>query len=243
LNTNLYSGLAILLPTLNEYDNLRILYPQVRKAFPSATIIIVDDNSIDETRSYLSQMQKHDALLHTILRPYRMGIGSAHMEGLSFAIARDLDFVLTMDADQTHRVEDALALVKAGSAHDLVIGSRYMNSGSITGWSLSRLILTHLGHFATSIFFGSKLDMSSGLRVYRTKAIPFSNMEKNCPSDYEYFFTSAILYLRLNLRIVEVPVKLNERGFGKSKMTLSLMKRGTTRLFLYGFRIKRIEII
>jgi dolichol-phosphate mannosyltransferase len=147
-----------------------------------------------------------------------------------------------MDADQTHRIEDAIAMVNAIGKSDLVIGSRYINSGSISGWSLPRLFLTHLGHLATSIFFGSKIDMSSGLRLYRIATIPISDMEKNCPADYEYFFTSAILYLKLKLHVTEVPVLLNQRGFGKSKMTISLMKRGITRLFLFGFRIKRIKL-
>ena len=237
------SSLAVLLPTLNEYENLRILYPQIRAALPSATIIVVDDNSVDETRCYLSKMQNTDPKLHTILRPHRMGIGSAHMDGLRFAVAHNIDFVLTMDADQTHRLEDALTLVDEIKDHDLVIGSRYIQSRSIKGWSLPRLMLTHMGHFATSIFFRSDLDMSSGLRIYRARTIPIENMEKNCASDYEYFFTSAILYLKLRLRVSQVAVELNSRGFGKSKMTFSLMRRGTTRLFLYGLRLKRIELI
>ena len=243
MNEMTYAGLAVLLPTLNEYENVSILYPQVRKAFPSADIIIVDDNSVDETRNYLVSMQKQDSQLHTILRPHRMGIGSAHLDGIKLSISMKSDLVLTMDADQTHRIEDAIAMVNAIGKSDLVIGSRYINSGSISGWSLPRLFLTHLGHLATSIFFGSKLDMSSGLRLYRIATIPISDMEKNCPADYEYFFTSAILYLKLKLHVTEVPVLLNQRGFGKSKMTLSLMKRGITRLFLFGFRIKRIKLV
>ena len=99
MNEMTYAGLAVLLPTLNEYENVSILYPQVRKAFPSADIIIVDDNSVDETRNYLVTMQKQDSHLHTILRPRRMGIGSAHLDGIKLAISMKSDLVLTMDAD------------------------------------------------------------------------------------------------------------------------------------------------
>ena len=60
------SSLAVLLPTLNEYENLRILYPQIRAALPSATIIVVDDNSVDETRCYLSKMQNTDPKLQKL---------------------------------------------------------------------------------------------------------------------------------------------------------------------------------
>ena len=152
MNKKTYARLAVLLPTLNEYENVSILYPQVRQAFPSADIIIVDDNSVDKTRNYLVSVQKQDSQLHTILRPLRMGIGSAHMDGIRLAISMNSELVLTMDADQTHRIEDAVTMVNAMGNSDLVIGSRYINSRSISGWSLPRLFLTHLGHFATSIF-------------------------------------------------------------------------------------------
>jgi dolichol-phosphate mannosyltransferase len=234
--------LGIILPTINECENLKILYPSLRAAFPAAKILVIDDGSTDGTLAYLDQIERNDENLSSFQRGMRFGIGSAHLEGMRNAILQDLTYVLTMDADGTHSVEDAQKLFSSRHASNLIIGSRYLKGASIRGWSLFRILLTYGGHFVTTLAFFSRLDMSSGLRLYRTDEIPLSNLQKNCPPNYEFFFASILVYKKIGLQIHQVPIRLEARGSGESKMTFGLMRRGVYRLFLYTTRIKRIKL-
>lgn len=233
--------LCIMLPTINESENLAILLPEIRKIFKMASILIVDDNSNDGTRDFLNSWKKQDPKLQVIFRNNRYGIGSAHMLGIEQISNLGFKFLITMDADLTHKVADAKLIFDALLNSDVVIGSRYLGSNDIEGWALHRRMMTKIGHWITVIFFLSNLDMSSGLRGYRLASTPISMLIRNCPSNYEFFFVSTLVFLKSNLRISQVRVVLQERGSGKSKMSLKLTLRGAGQLMLFGLRLRRIK--
>jgi dolichol-phosphate mannosyltransferase len=233
---------VIVLPVLNEVKNLEILLPKIWQILPTVEILVVDDNSQDGTQEYLDSVITSGKKLHHMRRLRKLGIGSAHLAGLEYAISKNYDFVITMDADLTHRPEDLKKFLGAGNGADLLIGSRYLDDSNMLGWSLLRKVLTRLGHFVTLIAFLKNWDMSSGMRMYRTDKIPFSILCSNCPNDYAYFFTSAITYKKLLLKVDQVSIQLDQRNAGKSKMTFALMFRGVTLLALYALRLKRIHM-
>ena len=101
-----------------------------------------------------------------------------------------------MDGDLTHSAKDAYKLLDAIQDNDIVIGSRYLQPKSIEGWSWLRIALTHGGHLITKLFFGSNIDMSSGLRAYRVSQIPFKSIQMNCSENYEFFFTSILVFIK-----------------------------------------------
>ena len=170
-----------------------------------------------------------------------MGIGSAHLDGLIFARGLGADVIITMDADGTHRVEDLVRMLQFKEEFDVLVGSRYLEGGAISRWAFIRILLTKLGHLATYLFFGSRLDMSSGMRAYKTRNISFEDLKALCPSDYSFFFVSLLVMKKSQLRISQIPIILNPRSFGKSKMTLQLMSRGVVTLFKFGLRIRVIK--
>ena len=234
--------IILALPTVNEYQNIRILIPQLRELYQNAVILVIDDNSNDETRGYLESLKLVDENVKTIYRPQRLGIGSAHIAAMYFALESKAKYLITMDADLTHNPFDLFKLLNAIQEHDVVVGSRYLGRSDIKGWSKFRLILTHMGHNMTRIFFKSNLDMSSGLRAYRVAKIPIEAIERNCPLDYEFFFISALVFRKVGMLICQVRVQLSSRGNGKSKMSLKLMARGVKQLLIFGFRLKRIQL-
>ena len=235
------SDLCVLLPTVNELPNLMTLLPQILETFPGASILVVDDGSNDGSREYLKNLQHNSKQIQLFLRPARLGIGSAHLTGIRYASSKGYTYLITMDADLTHRTEDAKLLFKELNNCDVVIGSRYLKNSKIEEWSYLRLIMTRLGHITTKIFFGTNIDMSSGLRGYKLKSIDVDLLEKNCPSNYDFFFVSILLFIHMNLNISSVPAVLNNRSFGKSKMSIRLALSGVLKLFLYGFRLKRVR--
>lgn len=235
------SDLCVLLPTVNELPNLMTLLPQILETFPGASILVVDDGSNDGSREYLKNLQHNSKQIQLVLRPARLGIGSAHLTGIRYASSKGYTYLITMDADLTHRTEDAKLLFKELNNCDIVIGSRYLKNSKIEEWSYLRLIMTRLGHITTKIFFGTNIDMSSGLRGYKLKSIDVDLLEKNCPSNYDFFFVSILLFIHMNLNISSVPAVLNNRSFGKSKMSIPLALSGVLKLFLYGFRLRRVS--
>lgn len=234
--------ILIALPTVNEYQNIRILIPKLRELYQDAVILVIDDNSNDETRTYLENLKIIDENIKTIYRTQRLGIGSAHIAAMNFAVESKTKYLITMDADLTHNPFDVLKLINAIQDNDVVFGSRYLGSRDIRGWSKFRLILTHMGHKMTEFFFKSELDMSSGLRAYRVAKIPIEAIERNCPQNYEFFFISALVFREVGIQIGQVRVQLTRRGDGKSKMSLKLMSRGVRQLLVFGFRFKRIQL-
>lgn len=234
--------ILLALPTVNEYQNIRILIPQLRDLYQDAVILVIDDNSNDETRAYLEGLKIVDDNIKTIYRTQRLGIGSAHIAAMNFALASKTKYLITMDADLTHNPFDVFKLINAIQDHDVVVGSRYLGRNDIQGWSKFRLILTHMGHNMTKFFFKSDLDMSSGLRAYRVAKIPIEAIERNCPQNYEFFFISALVFQEVGVLISQVRVQLTSRGDGKSKMSLKLMARGVRQLLIFGFRLKRIQL-
>jgi len=233
---------CIAIPTINELSNLKVLLPELRRIFPDALILIIDDGSTDGTTEYIEGLQLIQSGYDSISRSTRLGIGSAHILGMQYARQWGFKYLITLDGDLTHRCLDVERVFEQIEDSELVIGSRYLKDSEIVGWSNFRLALTSLGHLATCLFFHSNLDMSSGLRVYRVDYIPFERIVLNCPSNYEFFFISALIYLRSDLRISEVPITLLERNDGKSKMTIGLMLAGIFKLLLFGMRFRKLNI-
>ncbi len=231
---------AIILPTLNEKDNLRELLPNILAISAVTYVIIVDDNSTDGSRDYFNEVNSRK--LHTILREKRLGIGSAHLDGIEYATKLNVKYIITMDADGTHRAEDLKRMINYSEDSDVLIGSRYLRGGEIVNWSVFRNILTRLGHLATYVFFGSETDMSSGMRRYNAMSVPFKSLKLNCPSDYSFFFTSLLVYKYEKLSISQIPIKLSNRIHGSSKMNFRKMVAGVFQLILYGIRVKKIRI-
>jgi len=231
--------IAVILPTLNEKNNLEILIPQILDIEEVSFIVIVDDASTDGSEDYFQR--NVSAKIHVVRRPARLGIGSAHLDGLEYSKNIGCEVAITMDADGTHRIQDLVRMIDYGSYFDVLIGSRYIVGGEINGWSLFRNALTRLGHVATYLFFGSPLDMSSGMRAYRIEQLPFPILRINCPSDYSFFFVSLLVISKINLNIKQIPISLSPRLNGDSKMSLTLMCRGVTTLFLFGLRLKKLK--
>ena len=231
--------IAVILPTLNEKNNLEKLIPRIVEVKEITFVVIVDDASTDGSEEYFQSIVSEK--IHVIRRPARLGIGSAHLDGLEYVKVVGGDIAITMDADGTHRIEDLVQMIHYGNDFDVLIGSRYITGGEIKGWSLFRNVLARLGHVATYSFFGSSLDMSSGMRAYKIEKLPLSILKINCPSDYSFFFVSLLVLSKFNLKIKQIPISLSPRLNGKSKMSPFLMFRGVTTLFLFGLRLQKIR--
>src|SRR2546421_10950990 len=133
---------AIIVPTLQEVDNIVPLVEQIEQTkVPFSEIIFVDDGSTDGTREKISALTTAHRVRLLERDGAERGLAGAIIAG---ANASSADVFVVMDADLSHPPEKIAALVKpivAGEA-DLVIGSRYIPGGATPGWPIWRRFLS-----------------------------------------------------------------------------------------------------
>ena len=222
-------NILFFLPTYNESFNAVSLINKLVFLYPAVEILVIDDGSTDGT---LVEIQECNfANVKLVNRGIKLGIGSAHFYALNYARENKYEILVTLDADGTHNPEDITYLLDQIRTFDIVVGSRFIQPKSISGWNLTRLSLTHLGHMTTKFGLGIPYDCSSGFRAYNISRIAESEMELlHKYSNYDFFYKSLYIFSKQNIKIGEVAIKLNARLSGKSKMSLKLAIIGIARL-------------
>lgn len=223
--------LYVHLPAYNEEKSLPPLLDRFAELFPKLgipyRIVIVDDGSSDRTaevtREYAKKMN-----VELVPHPRNMGLGAAMRTGFEHiaAEARPEDYILTMDADDTHNPEIVPGMMRmAEEGKDVVIASRYEQGGQEVGLALDRKILSRGASGLLGTFFpipGAK-DYTCGFRLYRASIV-----QKAVKGYGERFITTntfvcmaeiLIKLARIGARVGEVPLVLRyDRKQGESKM-------------------------
>lgn len=213
--------LVIFIPTYNERENAGNMYQQLRRLNLDADILFLDDNSPDGTGGMLDELAAADPRLQVIHRPGKLGIGSAHLQGIRRAYQRGYDRLITMDCDFTHNPADIPRFLEHAlkSDCDVVVGSRYLQADSLPGWNALRRALTRLGHFMTHNLLGIPHDATGAFRVYDLKRIPEYFWRDVSSAGYAFFFESMFLLVRNQYQVHELPIVLPARTYGHSKMS------------------------
>ena len=228
----------IFIPTYNEAGNVAALYQEIKRLGLGNDFLLLDDNSPDGTGEIIDRLADADPTVHTIHRSGKLGIGSAHAEGIRWAYKHGYQVLVTMDCDFTHTPASIPDLLKHVHGHHLVIGSRFLEKDSLPGWNLFRRSLTYGGHFMTGLLLGMHLDATGAFRVYRLDAIPQGVFELISSTGYSFFFESLYILWLSGALVKEVPVTLPARIQGNSKMRMQdawksfslLLKLGQRRL-------------
>ena len=225
--------LLIFIPTYNEAENVAPLCRDLTALQLDADIVFCDDNSPDGTGAIIDRLAAELPRVRALHRNGKLGIGSAHRDGIRYAYEHGYDTLLTMDCDFTHQPADVQRLVETAntSRRPVVIGSRYKERNSLPGWNIMRRSLTHLGHFLTVRLLQLPHDATGALRVYRLKSIPQEIFERIRSLGYSFFFESLFVLHRNGFAIEEMPIALPARTYGNSKMSLRETFRSIARLF------------
>lgn len=212
---------CIIIPTLDEAGTIDILCTGIHETIPSSRILVVDDNSNDGTIEKIQALMEQGLPITLIVRPNRMGIGSAHKFGLDWAFVNRFDLAITMDADLTHNPQNLPSMINESSNFDIVVGSRFVPGGGLENWSISRRLLTSVGHLLTKTALRFPFDASAGFRAYNLSSHLIKTVYEAPSDSYSFFLESMTLLVRSGYSIGEIPVKLPKRTYGSSKMQLS----------------------
>jgi len=208
----------VIIPTYNERENVEIIAGRIRATIPEAQLLFIDDNSPDGTGAILDHLASKDQKIAVTHRPRKLGVGSAHLDGLAYAYKIGISIVITLDADLTHSPEDIHGMIKALESADVATASRFHRDGGLDGWNFKRKAMTHAGHILTRVLLGLPSDASSAFRAYRLTTIPQGCFDLVRTSGYSFFYESLKILSMNEISIIDVPVVLPARTYGHSKM-------------------------
>ena len=211
----------IFIPTYNESENIEAIVEQLDALSIEADLLFIDDASPDGTGQILESLKARYPQLRVQHRTGKLGIGTAYQAGIRWAYSQGYQKLITMDCDFTHSPEYIYDFLAHADAADIVVGSRYLQPGSLSTWNKRRLFLTRLGHVLTDQFLGMPYDATGSFRLYRLDRIPVAFLDKVKSPGYSFFFESLFIISQNRFRIQEIPTHLPARTYGHSKMKIS----------------------
>src|SRR5213594_5187159 len=153
--------LAIVIPALNERDNLELLLPAVKEVLGklnvTAEIVVADGGSHDGTREAAERREAR------VVIQQERGYGGALLAGFA---ASSAPYIVTMDADLSHRPMFLEEFWGRRDEAEVLIASRYVLGGR-ADMSRFRRLLSHILNFTYSRVLSFPLrDLSSWFRMY-----------------------------------------------------------------------------
>jgi len=240
----------VIIPTYNEVGNIAQTLAKINEVFAKIKtwqmqVLVVDDSSPDGTANLVKELQKKYSFLKLFLNKRKAGLGGAYLKGMAEAFNNlGADLVFEFDADLSHdpeKIPSMLAKIDQGS--DFVLGSRYIEGGSIpSNWGLHRKFLSVVGNlFIKFIMFDFSIhDWTTGYRAIKKEVYQAVVKEMTSSRFTGYTFQIGFLHqtLRRGFKISEVPFDFKDRVVGKSKIGPEYIKN--TLLFLMKVRIQEI---
>jgi dolichol-phosphate mannosyltransferase len=211
--------LTIIVPTRNEHDNVRPIYYALCHALDSIDweVIFVDDDSRDGTAEAVYALASHDRRVRCIRRIGRRGLASACVEGI---LASSAPYVAVMDADLQHDEQLLPRMFETLMSEpelDAVVGSRYVEHGSIGTWNRQRAFLSRLATRAgRSLLQVPLADPMSGYFMIRREA--FHGSVRRLSNIGFKILLDVVASSPRPLKVKELPFQFRQRLSGESKL-------------------------
>lgn len=211
----------VMLPTFNERENIQKLIPEILSIDPNLSIVVVDDDSPDETWKLVREMAGKEDRIFLIHRTGAKGRGTAGIEGFLYAIRSGVDYILEMDADYSHHPKYIPELVSAMEESDVAIGSRLIQGGEEKGRNIFRTVVTWFANNYIRLIMGVSIkDCTSGYRCFKREVLESVNLDKMVsvgPSIVEEILYACVLR---GYKIKEIAILFEDRVHGETTKTL-----------------------
>jgi dolichol-phosphate mannosyltransferase len=211
--------ILVSLATYNERDNLGPLIHEIHQALPAADVLVVDDASPDGTGRLADELAARDARVRVLHRAGKLGLGTAVVAAMRYAMEHGYDWIINMDADFSHHPRHLPALVAGMARHDVMVGSRYVPGGGTVNWPLSRRVISKGVNAVVRLLMRlPPHDCSGAYRCYRVDLLRKAHLERLVSRGYS--FQQEVLYRcrRAGARIGETPIVFENRRAGASKV-------------------------
>ena len=206
--------------TYNERGNIGAMLDGLLGLRTRCDVLVVDDNSRDGTLDVLAARAAAEPRVGVVVRPGKLGIGSAHKLGWLHARRMGYGRIVTLDADLSHDPADVQRLLDALDAGaDVALGSRFV-PGSKHDYSGLRLAVSQGANMlASSLLRLPIAEHTTSLRAAKLARVPDGLVETIESDGYGFFVTCVVRLARAGLTFTELPIHFRDRHDGVSKIS------------------------
>jgi dolichol-phosphate mannosyltransferase len=229
--------ILVSLATYNERDNLAPLIREIHEFAPTAHVLVIDDNSPDGTGQLADDQAAADPRIHVVHRAGKLGLGTAILAGMRYAMDKEYDFLVNMDADFSHHPRFLPPLLAGMKGKDVMIGSRYIPGGGTVNWPLSRKAVSRAVNGMVRLLMRIPAhDCSGAYRCYRVAKLRQTELGRLISRGYS--FQQEVLYQcrKAGCRIGETPIIFENRRAGASKVNPKEVVRSISILLWIGIQ-------
>ncbi len=237
------SDSLVIIPTYNEKENIKAIIEAVFKQKKKFHILVVDDNSPDGTATIVeSLISRYKNCLFIEKRKGKNGLGTAYIHGFKWAINKQYNYIIEMDADFSHDPLDLIRLYntceKEGA--DVSIGSRYSLGVNVVNWPMKRVLLSFFASKYVRLITGIPVhDTTAGFVCYKRKVLETIRLDTIRFVGYAFQIEMKFKAWKHQFNIKEVSVIFTERTQGESKMNKGIIYEafiGVLKMRLKGLR-------
>jgi len=216
----------LILPTYNEAENIERILSAATDVLSQASpdgfqILVVDDSSPDGTGQIVDRLAQDSSYISVLHRTQKAGLGKAYIAGFKHALESGASYLFEMDSDFSHDPKDLKRLLeRCLEGADLVLGSRYVDGGSVEDWGTLRLLVSRGGSLYARKVLGVQVkDLTGGFKCFRREVL--ENIDLDTVRGQGYVFQIELTYraLQSGFEVAEIPITFRDRTAGKSKMS------------------------
>jgi dolichol-phosphate mannosyltransferase len=221
--------------TYNEAENIEELIKSIKSQPSRPDLLIIDDNSPDDTSKKIKDLQSNFDNLFLIKRSGKLGLDSAHKEAYDFALKNEYDFLITMDADFSHDPNEINNFIKNLYDYPFVIGSRYTKGGKCLMGG-KRLILSKFGNLIMKFIFQIPCsEFTTSYRGFNLKKLDGFHLNLIKTKGYSFFMGTIHEIYKKKFPVKEIPIIFKDRQKGYSKIPKAEIYRTLKNIFVLKF--------
>lgn len=219
---------VIVVPTYNERENLPVLAGLLEAlAVPDLHLLVVDDNSPDGTGEVADKLAaERPGSVGVLHRTVKDGLGRAYVAGMTRALEEGADVVVQMDADLSHPASAIPAMLETLRSTDaaVVLGSRYTAGGQVAAqWPWHRKALSAWANFYVNAILRLRVkDATAGFKAWHAEALRAIDLPSIDSNGYSFQVEMNYRTVSRGMKILEVPIRFEERVKGASKMSFAV---------------------
>lgn len=213
-----HKKILVFTATYNEAGNINELINSIILQPTKLDLLIIDDNSPDGTSKIIEKNQEKFSNLYLIKRNGKLGLDTAHREAYEYALKKNYDCLITMDADFSHDPNEIINFINYLDKYSFVIGSRYMEGGKCL-MKGRRLILSKYGNLFMKLFL--KIDCSeftTSFRGFNIKKLNNFHLNQVYTNGYSFFMGTIYEIFNRKFSTKEIPITFKDRTKGYSKI-------------------------
>lgn len=220
------TDVLVIIPTYNEIENISNMLNTVMQLPDDFDVLVIDDGSPDGTADAVRKaIEDFPGRIHLECRSGKLGLGTAYIHGFKWALKRDYQFIIEMDADFSHNPADLTRLYHEckDRGADVCVGSRYITGVNVVNWPMGRVLMSY---FASAyVRFVTRMplrDSTAGYVCYRRRVLENIQLDKIEFKGYAFQIEMKFKAWKKNFKIVELPIVFVNRQLGTSKMNSSI---------------------